>query len=300
MNKKLLIIFVLLVIIVLVSGCIPKEPEEKKISKSRQKASNSFKDITVTQQEILKDEEDMSEFEIVTIYDNYLFNPELKTGWGFSCLVRGGLKCEGGFNILFDTGADSSTLLFNMERLEILPEDINTVILSHIHGDHIGGLNGFLEKNKKAKIYFPASFPFSFKNELRNNKLEIIEIKEPIEIFKNIWSTGEMQGPPKEQSLVINVEKGLVIITGCAHPGIVDIIKKAKELLGKKIYLVLGGFHLFSSSDNELEGIVKDFRDLGVEKVAPCHCSGDRARELFKKEYKENFMENGVGRIINI
>ena len=295
MNKKLLIIFVLLVIIVLISGCIPKEPEEKKISKSRQKISNSFKDITVTQQGILKDEENMSEFEIMTIYDNYLSNLELKTGWGFSCLIKTESQ-----SILFDTGADSPTLLFNMERLEILPEDIDKVILSHIHGDHIGGLNGFLEKNKKTKIYFPASFPSSFKTELRDNKLEIIEIKEPIEIFKNIWSTGEMEGPPKEQSLIINAEKGLVIITGCAHPGIVNIIKKAKELLGKEIYLVLGGFHLFSSSDNELEEIIKDFRDLGVKKVAPCYCSGDRARELFKEEYKENFIKNGVGKIINI
>lgn len=91
-----------------------------------------------------------------------------------------------------------------------------------------------------------------------------------------------------------------MIIIGCAHPGIVDILKKVKKLYHEEIFLVLGGFHLSGTSDFELKGIIKDFRELGVRKVAPSHCSGDRTRELFKEEYKDDFIENGVGKVIHI
>ncbi len=222
---------------------------------------------------------------IITLYDNYLSNPELKTDWGFSCLVKTETQ-----NILFDTGADSEILLFNIERKSISPEEIDIVFLSHNHFDHVGGLNGFLKVNEnKAKIYQPTAF------------------SEPAKILNNIYSTGALGTFIKEQSLVLNTKKGLVIITGCAHPGVINIIKKAKEMwkvggwgAEENIYLVLGGFHLSGAGDSELRSIVNDFRKLGVQKVAPCHCSGDRCRELFKEEYGDDFIENGAGRIIEI
>jgi len=80
-----------------------------------------------------------------------------------------------------------------------------------------------------------------------------------------------------------------------------NIVKKQKKcFLMKNVYLVLGGFHLSGASDSELKIIINDFKKLGAQKVAPCHCYGDRCRELFKQEYKENFIENGVGKIIEI
>jgi 7,8-dihydropterin-6-yl-methyl-4-(beta-D-ribofuranosyl)aminobenzene 5'-phosphate synthase len=72
------------------------------------------------------------------------------------------------------------------------------------------------------------------------------------------------------------------------------------ELIGEHVYLVLGGFHLFGASDNETEGIIKSFRELGVEKVAPCHCTGEKATSLFKKEYKEDFIEVSAGKVIEV
>ena len=113
-------------------------------------------------------------------------------------------------------------------------------------------------------------------------------------ICDGVYTTGELGTWIKEQSLVINTDKGLVVISGCAHPGIVDIVKKAKEQLNKNVYLVLGGFHSPPLS------VVQKFRELGVEKVAPCHCTGDEAIRAFKEEYQENFIENGVGKIISI
>jgi len=95
--------------------------------------------------------------------------------------------------------------------------------------------------------------------------------------------------------LIIDSKKGLVVITGCAHPGIVDIVKRAKELMKRdKAYLVLGGFHHPSLS------CVKEFKKLRIEKVAPSHCIGDLVREALKKEYKGNFIEYGVGKTIGI
>lgn len=215
---------------------------------------------------------------IVTLYDNYLSNSKLKTGWGFSCLVK--TKNQ---NILFDTGADGETLLSNMEKLDIDPKEFNFVFISHLHYDHTGGLPEILEIKPDLKVYKPDSF------------------SKPTEIIKNIYTTGSLGDSIKEQSLIINTGKGLVIITGCAHPGVVNIIEKTKEMFpDENIYLVLGGFHLSGVSDSELKTIIKGFRELGVQKTAPCHCSGDRCRELFKEEYGDNFIENGVGKVINI
>ena len=240
-----------------------------------------------------------AELTIITVFDNYLPAENsaisLKTGWGFACLVKIGER-----NILFDTGADGETLLGNMNKLKIEPRDINIVVLSHIHQDHTGGLSDFLKQNNQVKVYLGKSFPSDFKNGVVSIGAEIIEMNKPVEILESVYSTGELGTAIKEQSLVIKTDKGLVIITGCAHPGVVNIVKKAKELIGKNVYLVIGGFHLSDADDSELMSIISDFKKLGVEKAAPCHCSGDRCRELFKKEYKDDFIENGVGKIIKI
>ena len=103
-----------------------------------------------------------------------------------------------------------------------------------------------------------------------------------------------------EQSLILKTGKSLVVITGCAHPGIVEIIKKAKDSLKESIYLVMGGFHLMDMNESSILRIIKEFKKLGVKKAAPSHCTGEEAIELFKKKYKENFVENGVGNIISV
>lgn len=232
---------------------------------------------------------------MITLYDNYKHNPDLKTGWGFSCLIKTKEK-----NILFDTGADSPTLLENMKKLNIEPKDIDVVVLSHIHGDHTGGLLGILEANSDLLVYMPKSFPDDFKEGVKSFKAKVVEVDNPATISENVSTTGELGTSIKEQSLLIKTSKGLVVITGCAHPGIVGILKQAKKITGEDIYLVMGGFHLLRTSETKLEEIIKDFRELGVKKAAPCHCSGDETRELFQKEYKEDFISNGVGKIIEL
>lgn len=151
------------------------------------------------------------------------------------------------------------------------------VVLSHSHGDHTGGLKGFLNANgHKAKVYEPGVF------------------KKPTEIDTNVYSTGALGRFIKEQALAVKSLGGLIVITGCAHPGVVNIVKKAQEI-EKTIYIVLGGFHL-----GDGRAVIKEFKALGVQKVAPCHCTGDLAIGQFREEYKDNFIANGVGKIIEI
>jgi 7,8-dihydropterin-6-yl-methyl-4-(beta-D-ribofuranosyl)aminobenzene 5'-phosphate synthase len=232
---------------------------------------------------------------ITIIYDNNEYDKRLKTAWGFSCLVE--LEDK---KILFDTGSDSPTLLSNMKKLEIDPKKLDIIVLSHIHGDHTGGLTGVLKINPDVIVYIPKSFPDSFKDDIKLYGATFVEVTDPTKIFDGTLTTGELGTWIKEQSLIIKTEKGLVVITGCAHPGIVNIVKKAKELAKENVYLVLGGFHLGGASDQEIRNIVGSFRDLGLKKVAPCHCTGDRAISLFEEEYGNNFVKAGVGKIIEV
>jgi len=232
---------------------------------------------------------------VTLVYDNNPSVEGLKTGWGFSCLVEGCQK-----TILFDTGGDSETLLYNMEKLGIDPTQVEVVFLSHIHGDHTGGLEGFLEKNAKVDVFLLPSFPSSFKRKVKSLGADYVEVGEPSEVCKGVFSTGELGDGIKEQSLVVRTPKGLVIITGCAHPGIVEIIEHVKKSFKEDIYLVMGGFHLVSTPERKIEKIVKDFKRLGVVKSAPCHCSGDDCRRLFERGYKEDFIKLGVGSKIKV
>jgi 7,8-dihydropterin-6-yl-methyl-4-(beta-D-ribofuranosyl)aminobenzene 5'-phosphate synthase len=186
-----------------------------------------------------------------------------------------------------------------MRMMNINPQDIEIVVISHIHGDHLGGLGGFLRINPRVTVYLPASFPSSIKEEVRCFGAECRSVDKAVPIVQHVFSTGEMGTWIKEQSVVLDTRRGIIVITGCAHPGIVNIIKKAKAILpNKPVHLAMGGFHLGGLSDSKLRGIIKEFRNLGVEKAGPCHCSGDRCRELFAEEYDRDYVDMGVGRVM--
>jgi len=252
---------------------------------------------------------------ITVVYDNNPYKEDLETAWGFSALITGTEK-----TILFDTGGDGSLLLSNMEKLAIEPNSIDIVVLSHIHGDHTGGLNSFLEKNPDITIYLPKSFPKKFKDKVISCGSKIVEVEQSLKICENVYSTGQLGQLIKEQSLIIRTDKGLIVITGCAHPGIVKIVNRAKDLMRApalrepkddillpapvvpaqvtQAQVVMGGFHLEWATKGKIEKIISAFEQMGVRYVGPGHCSGDKARNLFEQHFGNGYIKVGAGKVV--
>ena len=235
----------------------------------------------------------VKDLSMMILYDNNPYQEGLTSAWGFSCLIRGTEQ-----TILFDTGGNGALLLANMKRLKVDPKEIDVIVLSHIHGDHVGGLERFIEENKNVTVYFPASFPKAFKDGLKRSGIKIIEVHDPTTVCKGVHVTGAFGTWIKEISLVIHSGKGILIITGCAHPGIVKIITEVKDFTENDVLFVMGGFHLGGEGKSEVDEIIRSFRKLEVKYVAPCHCSGNVARQMFKKEYRDNYINVGAGKII--
>jgi len=233
--------------------------------------------------------------ELKIVYDNNAFDPELKTAWGFGCYID-----TGEAKILFDTGGDPKILLANMNRLGITVGEIQTIVLSHIHGDHVGGLPAILRENSRVDVYVPASFPDDFKSRVKAYGSNLIEVHGALKICEGVMTTGELGSDIREQSLIVNSERGLVVVTGCAHPGIANIVETAIQLTKRGVYLVVGGFHLSGATKEQILSVVERLQSLGVSNVAPCHCSGDLARRIFKDSFGAGYVDAGAGTIIRI
>ena len=128
----------------------------------------------------------------------------------------------------------------------------------------------------------------------------MIRRKEPSGIAADAMLTGEMGIQIKERALILKTAKGLVVVTGCSHPGIVPMVERAREVGKADIHLVFGGFHLLQQSESDIKKIIARFRELGVDNVGAAHCMGDAAISLFRQAYGPNFINMGVGRIIDL
>ena len=239
--------------------------------------------------------DDEKTFSITILYDNYVFSGDVKADWGFSCIVEGAEK-----TVLFDTGTAKDIFLRNIENLHINIRKVEIIVISHNHWDHTGNLFTIIEKYKNLTVYLPSSFLPPYVRKIEEKETKVVSRQDTIELCKNVFLTSELGDVIKEQSLVLFTKKGIVIITGCSHPGIVNIIKTVKQEFNQKIYLVLGGFHLLDESEESISIIVDEFKKEGVLKVGATHCTGDRAIEAFKKAYGSNYVQLGVGKNLKI
>jgi len=218
--------------------------------------------------------------EITILYDNEGFKKGLKSGYGFSALIR-----SNGKNILFDTGWDGGMLLSNMDAFGFSPRDIDVIVLSHWHWDHIGGLPTVLEITKNIDVFVPASFSQHLIREIEKTK-KVHKVKEPVEIVKGVYSTGELEGRFNdiiigEQALAIKTSKGLVVVVGCSHPGVDKILARARSI--SQVYGIIGGLHSFDNY-GQLDG-------LGL--IAPLHCT--QHKNEIRNEFKDKVEFGGVG-----
>ncbi|MDI3517501.1 MAG: 7,8-dihydropterin-6-yl-methyl-4-(beta-D-ribofuranosyl)aminobenzene 5-phosphate synthase [Thermotogota bacterium] len=244
---------------------------------------------------------------------------------GFSVL----LEASDDRHVLFDTGA-SDVFMKNAKLLKIDLSGITDVVLSHGHYDHVGGLKDLLLKVRpriwvrreiaflkysKARYIGPS---YSW-NEIEEAAEHIKYVNDHIEELSDsvfVWGPARMGNSfeepdseflvrkektvkrdyfEEELNLTVRSSKGLVVITGCAHRGIINIITEAAQLFRDQIYMVLGGFHLRNAPLEKIQWVTEKFNQLDIKRLVPCHCTGREAIQLFKKHFEGEVLDCYVG-----
>lgn len=196
--------------------------------------------------------------------------------------------------ILFDTGQSGDVLLHNAQILGLNIRKADALVLSHPHYDHQGGISLIAESVKKLPLYCTSNI-LNQETEIFKEISNICFVTKNLEIFPGIYlpqerDTVNYRTPTKEINLVINLEKkGLVIIVGCAHHGLTNIINDAMKLFNGKIpiYALIGGLHLKDANKKEITEILKYFKKTGLKKLAPNHCTGFEAIKIISQNYPE-------------
>ena len=266
------------------------------------------------------------ESKITVVVDNKA-NEGIAGEWGLSFLVE-----YAGKKILLDAGS-STLFLNNMKSLGIDVTDIDYATLSHAHYDHANGLPAFLDNNTKAKLYLRDhtgtdcyAKKFIFRKYIGIPRVLLKKYTDRIEMVSGDYKLmdGVYLIPHKtdgldaigkrelmyrktkkgwmpddfahEQSLVLDTDKGLVSLNSCSHGGAANIINEVKATFpDKKVYGLIGGFHLFNKSEEEIRDLAGKIKDTGIEYVCTGHCTKDRAFYLLKEELGDIVEQMNVG-----
>lgn len=237
---------------------------------------------------------------ILMVYNNAGGKGDYIKRWGLSTWIE-----QNNDAVLFDTGKKPKVLWKNILQAGIDIQKLSKIVISHNHRDHIDGLPILLKKLKSSpKVLVPNSDLEIIKS--KYPQADISGIKGPTQINNSLWSTGEMFGSTEwgsicEQSMIISQNDSMLLLTGCAHPGVVKITKKAiHQHDKKKIDLVCGGFHLMDHSKQQILEISSDLKNLNVLSIAPSHCTGKFATNIFMDEWKERYIDFSIGKSLKI
>lgn len=251
----------------------------------------------------------MSNIKLTILCDDKLA-PPLFAEHGFSVFIEKDDQSP----ILFDTGSSD---VF-MKNANILRKDLTKVekiIISHGHYDHAGGLKHLSQIDKKFKVLVRQEIFTPKYNDEKFIGIDWKDLNQPIEfelirdkiteISKGVYTFGPVQMKndfeepdpnffifkdgqkvrdffDEELNLVIDDIDGIVLITGCAHRGVVNTVEEALKSFGKRIKTLVGGFHLYKASLSKIERVTDALKKLGVKQIIPCHCTGDQATEIFR------------------
>ncbi|MDH4271450.1 MAG: MBL fold metallo-hydrolase [Candidatus Aminicenantes bacterium] len=246
---------------------------------------------------------------LTVLYNNTSASDSVIADHGFSCLLE-----MGGHSYLFDAGRVPDKFMANVRGLGVDCSKVKKVIVSHIHDDHMGGIFELLASCVKPALYLPFSYPQSASEphtdrsdsdylallkRLKPSVSKIIQRKDGGEIGEGIYTTGMIEDQSYEQALLVPTTKGLVVLTGCAHPGILEIVKRARELMRQDVYFVMGGFHLTSTDPARVKTIARELRTL-TKYIGPCHCTGEKAEAIFKDVFKDDYVDIRAGMKIRL
>jgi len=217
--------------------------------------------------------------------------------WGISFLI--------GEDILFDAFGDPGVFLNNCEKYKIDLSKIKYIVISHDDWDHIAGLWYVLNKHKEFKVYVCPNSVQDIKERIRSFGVNVLEADKFLNVRDDVYTTGELKGESEgriiyEQALAVRSSKGLTVITGCAHPGILNIIGTAEKQFGMPVHCLIGGFHLKDMPPKEVKQIIVQLKKSKLEKIVPLHCTGKRSVRLIKEAFGNKCIYLKQGDILEI
>ncbi|MCF7927643.1 MAG: MBL fold metallo-hydrolase [Spirochaetales bacterium] len=240
---------------------------------------------------------------VQVVYDNRGTGTTLHYGWGFSAMI--------GKTVLFDTGEDGDKLLSNLRSLGYDYNEIQMVVISHDHWDHRGGLWKLLEKRRGLPVYICDGFRDSFHQDVKEYGGNLRVVSGRTEIAPGVFTIGPIEGeyqggPIQEQAIaLVSSERAdrqqLNVVTGCAHPGVVKVVRECSAAFPElRIDSVLGGFHYKNKEDREIAEEYRLLMEMGVQRLGPAHCSGDRGIEVCRRDCGEKGMSVDVGFLLDV
>ncbi len=213
------------------------------------------------------------------LFDNYTVCEVCQSLWGFSAYFEE-------YKLLLDTGSNGRVLLQNMQKMGVNVQEIDYIFITHSHWDHIGGLDSIIEINPNVTLYLPASLSKHLINDLQTLVKSVVVCgNKPEKLFGNLYTTGILGKEIPEQSLILDTLTPTVV-TGCGHFGIENITKVARKVIEKDIECVMGGFHLLRSDNETILQTIDTLKKIGVKCAKPTHCTGDKAIDIFQKNFK--------------
>lgn len=261
---------------------------------------------------------------ITVLYDAFGDDPALGKDWGFAALVE-----VDGRRILFDTGNDAETFRRNVAAKGIDLADLDMVVMSHRHADHMAGLSVVLDANPDVAIHAPqegfgvygSSLPSSFyrKDDTLPARMRYFDgappdtlqfgsawsganlqpVAQTTELAPGVWAIATVSDVPgtrelRELSLAVRTPEGLLLVVGCSHPGLPVIVAEAAKL-DPDIHLVIGGFHYVNADDAAIAGVVEALAPYDIDFIAPGHCTGEATFAALQRAYGDRYLYAGLG-----
>jgi 7,8-dihydropterin-6-yl-methyl-4-(beta-D-ribofuranosyl)aminobenzene 5'-phosphate synthase len=188
-----------------------------------------------------------------------------------------------------------------MAALEISPDSVDLIFLSHPHWDHVGARDSALEVIPEATVVVHEGFSKHLINNLSALcKALIVVGTEPEPVAAGVYSNGMADSTPPEQAVILDTGGITAVVSGCAHPGIGQIVAHASHFLGKRIDWAIVGSHLLDAAPARTAASVSALQDLGIRYLVPTHCSGVAGTTAFRGAFGTNCFDGGVGRVFEL